>query len=345
MPPIENNTIDLNKFTKHVVGLGSNEQAITNALYGLNPTYEEQALPMDTNHKMHIFFTRPQLNLTEANCILSNELIKLLTDNKNSIHRYTRLALDPRLYHTPANIKSDLLDPFNPFIPIFSNLCTKISGWPDVVMASKASAEGNLKEQTVVADGTVDIYNEFQLDMTFRNIASEPITTIVGAWMEYMDKVHKGNLMPYTDMIVRREIDYMTRVYVIVVDEQENVIKKIANIGAGFPITNPMGMFFDYDKNSQHVNASKDINVSFKCIGAEYNKHNSMLDFNTLVAAFHPKMKKMHTGSTSSGMVQVHEDVITIFKNRVYPYIDLATNRLLWYTDEENIKFIDKEGN
>ena len=327
----ENNLLDVDKFA----GTGS---ALTNNLYGLNPTHIEEKIHGDSSFKTHVFFTRPQLNLTSANCILSNELIKLLTVTDNSIHRYTRAMLDPRLFHSEANIKSDLVDPLNPFIPALSNFVTKIGGWPDVVMATRTSKEGYLKEQTIIADGTTEIYNSFDLDMTFRNVSQEPITTIFGIWLDYMDKVHKGRIMPYMDMIMRREIDYMSRVYIITTDETSNVIKKITNTGAGFPITNPMGMFSDFDKASNTNKTPKDINIRFKCIGAEYNKHNSMLDFNALVAAFHPKMKKLHTGDANSGMMQVPESLYPLLKYRIYPYIDLATNRLLWYVDEEIVK-------
>ncbi len=338
MTEVQNNTLDLDK-------LLNTGRPVTNILYGLNPGHTEEKLFSDVNYKTHIFITRPQLNLTNLNCILSNELIKLMTDSKDSIHSYTRLMLDPRLQHSDANYKSALVDPYNPFIPVLSNTLTKLGGWPDVVMATKTSEEGHMKEQLVIADGTTEIYNVFDLDLTFRNIIQEPITTIFGIWLEYMDKVHKGQLMPYLDMIIRREIDYMSRIYVVITGENDNVIKKIANIGAGFPITNPMGMFFDYDRNGNNRTNVKDINIRFKCIGAEYNKHNSMLDFNTLVAAFHPKMKQMHKGNGTSGMMQVPEDLFDVFKYRMYPYIDLSTNRLLWYIDEEYVKFTDNTEN
>ncbi len=336
MSEIKNNTMNIRKMLKL-------DKANTNVLYGLNPTYSDEIVFADTAYKTHIFFTRPQLNLTNSNCILSNELIKLMTDNKNSIHRYTRLMLDPRLTHSTAKYESDLVDPYNPFIPIFSNLVNKVSGWPDIVMATKTSKEGHMKEQTVFADGATEYYSVFDLDLSFKNIAQEPITTIFGVWLEYMDKVHKGHLMPYLDMIIRREVDYMSRIYIIITGESDNIIKKIANTGAGFPVSNPMGMFFDYSKDENQKTKIKDINIRFKCVGAEYNKHNSMLDFNTLVAAFHPNMKKLHKGEADNGMVEVPEDLFKVFKYRMYPYIDLATNRLLWYIEEKYIEYIQEK--
>ncbi len=338
-----NNKIDINKFTKVNSPHGAIDQSLTNALYGLNPLDSESIVYTDANYKYNIFFTRPQLNLTSMNCVLSNELIKLLSENKNSAHRYARLSLDPRLTHSKAAYKSDIFDPLNPFIPVLSNTLVKMSGWPDPVMATRVSKEGYLKEQTIIADGTIDIYNSFDLDLTFRNIISEPITTIFSTWLEYMDKVHKGHLMPYLDMIIRREIDYMTRIYVIVTDETSNIIKKIANIGAGFPISNPMGIFFDYDRYGNNRVMNKDMNIRLKCVGAEYNKYNSMLDFNMLVAAFHPKMKKMHNGDSEGGMMQVPEELFGLFNHRMYPYIDLLENKLLWYIDEEYVNITDAD--
>jgi len=331
--------LDINDFTKRNSHLGGVEQSITNAFYGLDALQTSMPLEPDDTHQTHIFFTRPQLNLTMENCVLTKELIKTLTEEQDSIHNYIRTQLDPRLFYSKANIKSNLTDPYNPFIPILSNTLLKMSGWPDPVLATRESTEGRVKQRTAMADGTNDIFSTFDIDCSFMNTRGMPITNIMATWLDYMDKVHKGHIQPYLDMILRREIDYMTRIYVIVTTKDDNRIKMFGNIGAGFPYVNNFGSFFDYDRyNNTEV---KEVNIRFKCIGAEYNNYNSLKDFNMLMGAFNPMIRKLQNGE-ESGLLEVPESLYSTFKNRMYPYIDIPNGKLIWYIPEDQIEIKKK---
>ena len=330
--------LDINDFTKRNSHLGGVEQSITNAFYGLDAEISGMALPTDGVFNKFVFFTRPQLNLTLENSVLSKELIKTLTEEKNSIHNYTRTQLDPRLFYSKANIKSDLTDPYNPFIPILSNTLLKMSGWPDPVLATRESTEGRVKQRTAMVDGTNDIFSTFDIDCSFMNVVGVPVTNLMAIWLDYMDKVHKGHIQPYLDMILRREIDYMTRIYVIVTNSF-GTIKMFANTGASFPYVNNLGSFFDFDRFSS--TDATEVNIRFKCIGAEYNNYNSLKDFNMLMGAFNPMIRKLQNGE-ESGLLEVPESLYSTFKNRMYPYIDIPNGKLIWYIPEDQIEIKKK---
>jgi len=330
---------DLNEFTKSASPYSGTSQAFTNAMFGLNPSSSGLLLDRDTGFKALVFFTRPQLHLGFENCVMSNELNKLLTTEKNSVFTYIRAMLDPRLYYSKENVKSDLVDPFNPFIPILTNTVTKISGWQDPVMDTKTTAEGNMKQQTVIADGTLELNRVFDLDMTFMNVKSTPVSSMLTVWLDYMDKVHKGQINPYIDMLIRREIDYMSRVYVIVLSGYGNKIKGIANTYAGFPITHNRAAFFDYDRFNQ--TQVPDITTRFKNVGIEYDSYSAMLDFNKLLAAFNPRFAKMIDGDPNHGLIRVPDSLTDFVGYRLYPYIDIYNNELVWYTNEEDFEITE----
>jgi hypothetical protein len=328
--------IDLEAFNKLNSPFNNDAQTLTNAFYGLDANASGLALEEDEEFRTHIFITRPQLRLTEDNCILTTELIKLLTENKNSVHSYTRAMLDPRLFHTTEKFDPDIVDNYNPFIPVLSNTITKLSGWPDPVLDTRTSTEGRVKQQTIMVDGTVDIYRAFDLDATFMNVPNMPVTSLMSVWTDYMDKVHKGRIQPYLDMIIRREIDYMTRIYVILTNKNGDDIKMFANIGAGLPYVNNIGSLFDFDKTTP--TRVKEVAIRFKCIGAEYNKMVSMVDFNMLMGAFNPYIRKLQNGDEDHGLYEVPRELHTQFKSRMYPYIDINRGKLLWYIPKEYIK-------
>lgn len=337
---IDGLNFDINEFTKRTSQLGGVHQSITNAFYGLDALQTGLPMEEDESHLTHIFFTRPQLNLTLENCVLTKELIKTLTDNRDSVHNYIRTQLDPRLFYSKLNLKSSLTDPYNPFIPILSNTLTKMSGWPDPVLATKESAEGRVKQKTVIVDGTSDIYGTFDLDATFMNIRGMPVTNFMATWLDYMDKVHKGHIQPYLDMLLRREIDYQTRIYVIVTTLEGNNIKMFANTGASFPYVNNIGSFVDYDRSNKTKNT--EVSIRFKSIGAEYNNYNSLKDFNMLMGAFNPEIKKMQNGEEHK-LFEVPESLYSVFKNRMYPYIDIPNGKLLWFIPEDQFEIKKKE--
>lgn len=327
--------------TKHN---GYIEKSITNYLYGINTAEGSPAVFDNRDTRTFVFFTRPQLNLSKGNLINVPSLYNLLTTNSESIHRYVRLMLDPYLRFSTkgddANIDSQLIDHYSAFIPVLTNTLKSLTGWPDTVLPTFTSKEGLKREQQSIADGFTEIYNSFDLDATFRNIREEPITILFRSWLTYMAKVFEGDLMPYMSMITGNEIDYNTRIYVIVMGDTDHKIKKIAATGASFPINVPDGKFFDYSDDDNNRTKNKDINIRFKCDGAIYNDNVLMDDFNKTAAMFNPKIKQLLTEGENSkhGLVKLKPEIKHIANFRGYPIIDPATNTLNWWIDETMLK-------
>lgn len=198
---LERATVDsiteLDDFYGKTQPIGSLAKASSEDLMGLNHTKVNSATLDHRESFGYTFFTRPQLNLTDDNLVHNRKFTNLLTTDPNTIQRYVRMILDPRLkLSSGGKLDTPLINNKLGFIPVLSNNLKSISGWPDMVMPTFASKQGLKKEQWVVADGMVDIYDSFDLDCSFRNTISEPILVLMQTWLYYMAYVFEGIIAP-----------------------------------------------------------------------------------------------------------------------------------------------------
>lgn len=355
----------LDQFFRTTQPIGSSLRAIGNNLYGINHRKVKAMIPENRDDYGLVFFTRPQLNLGIGNLRNIRKFYSLLTTKQNSVHRYVRCMLDPRLsrmhsggvdiakygiftpeeaakgwnddnvmkklyeaYGQPT-ITCPLVDEKMAFIPILTNAIKSMSGWNDIVLPTYTSKEGLKREQWSVADGMIDIYDSTDLDCTFRNMKDEPLILLFETWLRYMALVFEGMISPYFDFIVENEIDYMTRIYRLVLDESKRFVKKIAATGAAFPITVPNGKFFDFEDSENYNNGNKDIQIRFKCIGQEYNDDILAYEFNQAVYIFNPELR--HSGTRECEYTKIPFQYLELFNNRGYPLINLNTLELEWH--------------
>lgn len=360
------NVPDLETFMS-LTSLGSLDSPISNTLYGIDHQNMKNMVPENRDSYGLAFFTRPCLNLTNLNIRNVPKLYDLLTTNRKSIQRFVRCTLDPRLARSQPepliNLKenfgtgaddlnfklevtsSPLVDENMPFIPILTNTLKSMSGWPDTVLPTFTSKEGVRREQWAMGDGCVDFYEAWDMDCTFRNIRDEPLIMMFEAWIRYISMVHEGMMSPYMDFIIENEMDYNTRVYRLVLDESKTFVKKIAATGASFPISVPNGKFFDYEDEEKYNRSTRDINIRFKCMGAEYNQAILVHEFNQTVGIFNTRVWKMLSGTygngNGSGLVKIPFGILKFFNNRGYPLINKNTLELEWYVSSTSKRYQD----
>jgi hypothetical protein len=147
-------------------------------------------------------------------------------------------------------------------------------------------------------------------------------------WVKYASAVFEGELVPYPDFILENEIDYMTRVYRLVMDHTKTFVKKIAATGVAFPTAIPMGGYFDYNSDSPFNEQMREITIRFTSLGAEYVDAVLIQEFNEVVQIFNPLMRKRFRNST---MVAVPFNYLILFNNSGYPFIDTDTYELKWF--------------
>lgn len=314
---------------------GSINRAIANDLYGVNHRQIASTVPSNKDSYGLTFFVRPQLNLQGDNIRNLRHFYPLLNRVETSIQRFVRCTLDPRLMYQsstlPDKLNCPIVDPLQCFIPVMTNNLKFISGWPDITVDTFSTKEGLYKEVYTQVDGTSEIYSEFDIDATFRNTRGDPILYLMYIWTKYHSKVFEGTLVPYPDAIINNRIDYMTRIYRLVLDQHKKIVTKIAATGVSFPVSVPMGQYFDYSSETVYSDQTKDLVIRFKSLGAQYQDDILILEFNATVVAFNPSMAD---GVRGNSMIVIHPALLEYFKNRGYPRINPITYELEWWVPQ-----------
>ncbi len=315
--------------------IGSVDRAIGNNLYGINHRQVQPIVPINKDTYGLTFFVRPQLNMLGDNLRNVRLLYPLLSTEQNSIQRYVRCTLDPRLNVGAGGnetVTCPFVDPKQAFIPILSNNLNSVSGWPDVTAPTFTSHEGVYQEAYSQVDGITRNYTAFTIDATFRNTKGDPILYLFYIWLHYQSLVFEGMLVPYPDFIFDNRIDYMTRIYRLVLDPTKRFVRKIAATGVSFPMNVPIGQFFDYSNQQPYNDQSKDITIRFQCLGAQYLDDILIFEFNKTVQIFNPSMAPSRLNLT---MVKINASLLNFFNNRGYPRINPDNYELEWYVEKD----------
>lgn len=317
--------------------VGSIDRAIGNNVYGINHRQIHAAIPINKDSYGLTFFVRPQLNMQGDNIRNVRLFYPLLTDNALSVQMFVRCSLDPRILLgygggrlIQQSMQCPIVDNTQAFIPILTNNLNSISGWPDITAPTFSSKSGLYEEVYSQVDGVVRNYTSYDIDATFRNIKGDPIIYLFYIWLHYMSLVFEGLLVPYPDYIVSNRLDYNTRIYRLVLDQEKRYVKKIAATGVSFPVSVPVGQFFDYTNEKPYNDQSKDITIRFRCLGAQYMDDILIYEFNKTVSIFNPNMRD---GVRESSYKLIPPSLLVYFNHRGYPRINPNDYAMEWWID------------
>lgn len=338
---VTNNDVDL---VFRSSPMGQISTAIGDNFRGLNHRQAPSLIQINKDYYGMTFFTRPRLNLSDENTRALRCLAPLLNKSEWSLQRYIRAMLDP--VSNKKNVTSPLVDPDMAFIPLLTNFLVSLPGWPDKEMLYSTSAEGVMKEQFNVADGTTKIYRSIDLRANFRNVQGDPVTALFDYWLEYMNGVYLGEIIPYPDSIIENEKDYETRIYRLILDSTKRYVYRIGCTGAGFPVSSPLGAAFNYEAHSTGsgpINEGlQQVTIPFINSGVMYNDPILIWEFNKTTELFNssladitPSLNEKGTpvpnDQRSSVYQKVAIDELPLFNYRGYPRIDLDTYELEWF--------------
>lgn len=301
-------------------GLGDLTTAAANALYGINHRGVGNPVQYNTDNHGLTFFTRPRLNLSYDNIAMDRVLTPLLTNAEYTYQRAIRTLLDPVGANAHNNpVRTPLVDHKSAFIPMLTNNLLSLSGWPDPVVGYYNSKEGPAKESWSMIDDVARNFGTFDLQASFRNIAGDPITLLFNTWIRYAARVYDGTLMPYPDSILENEIDYMTRIYRLVLDPTRQYVQKIAACGAAFPTSSALGAAFNFSTDTPFSqDNAQQISIPFHCIGVDYQDPILIEEFNFMVKMFNPDMAD---DKRDTMMQKLTPAELNYFNYHGYPYI------------------------
>lgn len=326
------------------VGVGSLDRAMADNLYGINHMQNVGMLKSNRDQQGYVFVTRPQLNLQADNIRNYPELYPLLNEDPRSLAKAVRMVLDPRLgvgynfrkQNASASIPpiySTLIDNNCAFIPMITNLTKSLTGWPDEVMATKASDPGLLKQSFVVGDGTPKNYENTDLSFNVMNTAGDAVALLLHVWLHYIGAIKMKWMTPYIDSIINDRVDYFCRTYRVVLNERKTHVTKIfANI-YGFPTSSPTGMFADFNMDTPFSEQTKEISFRMKSVGFIAYDPRLIRSFNRTVQMFNFSMTDKYR---EDHMRLIPMGRLREFNHRAYPRINEYTKAMEWWVPRDN---------
>lgn len=324
--------------------LAQNKNRLTSILKRTS-IYKPLLPEVNRDSKVMYFFTRPRLNLSKRNIIMDRILAKLGKVKGDSIEKYVRVVLDPKL-GDKTNVEyvdSNLNESDEPFITILNNTVETVSGHPDPVIDTFTSKQGVFKEEVSHYDGIDTLYGTWDATINFTNVASEGVWLLFDTWIKYGTLAKIGKVMPYTRYQLARQIDYQSCMYTLVMDSDGRTIKHTSSTIL-FPTAISKGRIYDSSKDNPTRAGDKEVSIRFKCIGAEYDDPISLFEFNKHVATFAPSLRGYLNGDiTNSEYVVVPPNIYKRFSNRCIPFIDLYNGKLEWLVNKNDVKSLKED--
>lgn len=313
-------------------GLSPRDQSIYDTFRGLNITGRNNAVPLNTENHGYTFFTRPYLNLSEANCLVDRRLQMLLNPNPHSIERRVRAYLDPEAHKVNGPDWCPGVDPLQPFMPLLSNNLISLTGWEDFTLNLSTTTPGVYRDAMAYVDDVPYQFGTYDLQMTCRNIDGDPISWMMYMWEVYMGLNREGRLMPYPELVLLNEYDANSRVYRLVMDSTKTYVQRVAACGAMLPMNTPSGQGINFTgdgSETPYQTVSDQLNFSWRCMGMTIYDYILIYEFNELVQEFNDAMKDGNRGVQT---IKLGQNELNWFNFEAYPYINVeAHNELEWH--------------
>lgn len=313
--------------------LGPLASNLVNTIYGINHRQTQLALPFNRDNYGLTFFTKPRMNLSTDNIRFVRQMYPLLNQEPKSIQRIIRSYLDPESGHPNPDMprlqtfQSPYVDDLNVFMPMLSNLCLTVAGWPDLSVDTSTSPEGHYREVHSMVDSSIINRGAYELSCSFRNVPGNPITLLFYFWILYASKVFEGEMIPWGSSMYECEIDYNTRIYRLVLDPTRRYVQHLLATGASFPLNAPVGTLGNFDSSQPYNDANDNVQIRFQCIGMDYNDPVSIREFNDAVCIMNPGMANEYRDQY---YIQIPYHVLSFFNMRGYPRI-AKDSELQWY--------------
>jgi len=296
---------------------GSVDSALADMFYGINHRSTPLAIQFNKDNHGLTLFTKPMLNLNDANCRTYRKFSQMMSNEPNSIQRIIRCSLDPTLSKNQGAeyISTPLVDPYSPFINFLTNNLISINGFPDPVVPIYTTPQGTHDEEYSLIDGTNEVNRSYQITANFRNIPGDPINKMFSVWEDYGSLVTRGKLIPHFDNLLHNRVDYTTRIWRLILDAKKTKVQKIGITGAAFPLNAPIGASFNYESDRPFNNANDQISISFQCMVSQWDDDILVKEFNDLAIRFNPSMAD---SAREKNYLKLPPEALTLMNNRGY---------------------------
>ena len=307
-------------------GFSSLKSFMSDSYLGMNIFNTFTPTILDNSQYGLIFFSRPNMNLHKSNIVKERTLSLLDSQDPNSDAAAIRGYLDPnnlRIGHFSSN--KVLVD--CPWINLLSNHCVSMTGWPDIVADTYVSQPGLYQQEWVMYDGIPKYYKTWPATFTFNNQDGNPIIHMLNYWSKYGLHAHEGLIDPYAVSMLEEELDYVTRIFVLILDNSRRKIRGIASTFA-IPTAIGLGELFNIDRSKVYNDGVNQVSAQMTCIGAEYFDPILYKEFNDITCIFNQGMLPKNRNQS---YVKIPHRHVRFFNYQAIPWINIETTELEWY--------------
>lgn len=161
-------------------------------------------------YRSFVFFTRPNCNLFREG--------RIIADLKHYPEFFARLGTDPQLYQELCRDGAHKSVCWR----LLSNYCKEVPP----IRNSETSREGikNMHERSMPLPGIPEIYDTYDISITFMDNNRGDISKLMYALSMYKDLVGKQEWPMRNEYILHRAIDYLMSMYIVTIDSNWNLI-------------------------------------------------------------------------------------------------------------------------
>ena len=274
---------------------------ITTSLSYFNTTGKRLGVDPVYAGKTFIFVTRPDLNFMLTQNIervpffeymlrtdMGRILMKLLTRPQlgSIMSSHEGLATlgsrtttgGMKASNQPSHVTS------SPFIPLISNTCIETSGGKDLALETYETESDFAGNKIIYATGMEEVQSVGEVTLNFDDIFYSPALMLHFLWVLYIHNVGKGEILPFSQYITHRIIDYSCSIYIFVTDLDQTTILRWIKYTGCFPRSVPFGAV--QHLSEPNIEAMRKFSITYS-----YNRYEVMdprifADFNSLARYF-----------------------------------------------------------
>lgn len=289
-----------------------------------------QMTPIADNVIGLFFVSRPVLNLSDENVVKSPRFAPFYKADINSLPGYVRGILDYRsanLYPHP------LVDNKLAWIAPLTNLCKSSNGFPDLDLEVEKSTPGIRNQVHQSPIGILDENGSYTINATFHNPKPGIIPYLFQTWEYYIPEVRLGDndMEPSMEALTANYWDFDCRVYHFIMNKNLKNIESLYMTIQSIPTTFPMGAMsaIDNDATIRRGQGQDELTIQFSSVGARFDTFEVVDGFNGATVFFN---ENMGDDKRSSYYTQVQPSQFLSKQFSVYPWINLSTMELEWWT-------------
>jgi hypothetical protein len=173
---------------------------------------------------------------------------------------------------------------FQPFIPLFSNLCTSTSGGKDLTLETYETEGDFSGNKLQYAKGMDEVFSIGEVNLECKDIYGTPLTHLINLWVTYIHYLGKGVVTTRKEYIRERIIDYTSSIYIFMTDRDQSTLLRWIKYTGCFPKSLPLGQV--QHNVEPNVEGLRDLSIAFAYNRYEVMKPEIIGDFNYLMSKF-----------------------------------------------------------